>query len=378
MLPSDACDSENWQLECIRQYVESALSNPITDDVNLTIAKIEIIDCKYVLVRQGHLSAEIAPSYPGSILHNDVNVVLKTDGKVSKKTHQCQSHPTQSVAYISADTHYARFHPILKPVAKEFYKQKRPRITFFTKNAPVLNKTLKAAIEKFSLTHHPAGSFVDLQVYWCHIVTTTVEPVPTLLACKRTRNARSNWIAEQAVAHEAITADAILDRAALIVKSDIIITDDTGIAMDAITSSVPVGFSSVPKNFADIQSSFDRYLLHKDRKVVTAEQKVAITDVIGNLKNQAYITGSEQELHALLVDHLQLPGSLKLTDVMSHEYSPIVKPYTSALVEPVRNDTLDLHLTNGRRKWRKFRESPKRFLHDSQHWALKPVKGFAR
>jgi len=385
MPPSKINEQLAWQLQCIRQCIEGILENPDRSVVDAGSADVQTVDSQYILVNIGDFAVQARPAYPGSILHDEVSVTITQNGIYSTKPKNEDSRPAQDIAYISADAHYARFHSTIPLITKDFYHY--PRITFFTQNSPALNASLKAELQIFWNSQYPTGSCPALRVHWC----------PTAIASEYSGKTQYNQgpkgfvhstIDAESIPHNIMGPVAIHDRAALINKSDIVITDDIGIAMDSITSSVPLGFSSTPNQLVDVQSSFNRYLVHQDRSIVTEEQKMVATRVNQTLQQRAIVITSRQALAELLVnqlcmeglrtERLQNPHVVPGTELAGNAFSPILKPYACAGQKKVSIDTMDKRLNNSRRKWRKFRESPKRFLVDSQHWALKPVKGFAR
>ena len=376
-MPPDATPQwVDWQLECIQACVDRTLQTDHTDETASASQRfcVQCVDGRLIRIQYGTLLLELCPTYPGSVLNNAVTV---------RATHSDQvvtgplmpDYPRVIKAHLSEHTHYTRFHTVPLSTTSSFYQQTHPRITFFTSRAPALSKHTMSLLQTF-WQYQDAASNNSVHVNWC--------PMPaTLLDFPGSSRTYRECVSRQPkgeipLAHDTISSVSLQDRAAIISKSDLIITDHCGVLVDAIASSVPVGLDTHSAANSAMQSSFEAYLQHKNRLTVTVEQQAALAQQDHLTRANAQLVHTQLELRELLT-HLIPHANLTSTDEC--EDSPglsIITPYQAQTPVHTRINTLDGRLHNGRRKWQKFRESPKRFIDDSHHWALKPVKGFAR
>ncbi|MFK7854349.1 MAG: hypothetical protein AB8B79_09565 [Granulosicoccus sp.] len=288
--------------------------------------------------------------------------------------------------HLAADSHYSRFHPVSAVSVRPFYEGAHPRIVFFTSKPPALDKALIEGLTACWQSWLKSGDTSDLKVYWSPIAELSnaadLQPghvqVDHIQARQTFQGTRAAQAGEKELAYETIGTLTLHERAAIINKSDLVVTDNMGIAVDTVLSAVPLGTPSIAPEFSAVRSSFVRYLTHRDRIMVVKEQSQNLEHYTSECNKGLSTISSEQELFDLLTRHLKPSEAQVNTESDTELYVPIIKPCRPEEYRKNHVTSLNSRLHNGRRKWRKFRESPKRFLNDSQHWALKSVKGIGR
>lgn len=358
----------NWQLDSICQCAQDCLAKLKIDSVKSTHARVQIENTQYVLIEFGKRTVRLRPAFPGSMLSPAVSVTVSTvENEPSHENNAGRlEHAVTEWPHLAADLHYSRFHPVSAPPVRPFYNGVHPRIVFFTSKPPALERVLIERLTAFWQSRLRSGKSRDLHVYWSPLGKQT-----HLTTC-------AEHAFEKELMHDTIGPLALHERAAIINKSDLVITDNIGTAVDTVLLAVPLGSSRAAPGLSALQSGFMRYLTHKDRCVAVKEQSQALARYISENNEDAFIIASEKELDALLIDHLKLSESAAQTEPSTELHAPIIKPFRAEEHTKSLGASLDSRLHRSRRKWRKFRESPKRFLNDSQHWALKSVKGISR
>ena len=122
-----------------------------------------------------------------------------------------------------------------------------------------------------------------------------------------------------------------------------------------------------------------------DERTVLEVEIAWLEKDLNNAEQNATIIRTEQALSQLLYSLKPLAHQTHSKQLLDENSSSVQDDYRLILSNQqptyTNQDTsksLHQRLIRGRRKWRKFRESPQRFVNDSQHWSLKTVKSVVR
>lgn len=176
----------------------------------------------------------------------------------------------------------------------------------------------------------------------------------------------------------------------IIGKSDLLLCDSSGIAVDAIRSSVPIAFiNKVPKGFEDFQHAALRFLDHKCRHQLLLEQQAALEKKLRPSNSEIYVMSNQSTLRALIRGvSRRITGSCSkqnhelVSDTITHmgdalaqlrfqNQDKLILNTQHTMSKTPNAVKLKSRLTSGRRKYQKFRESPVRFMEDSQSSILR-------
>ena len=174
-------------------------------------------------------------------------------------------------------------------------------------------------------------------------------------------------------------------------KSDLILCDSSGIAVDAIRSSVPAAFiAGVPRGYEKVQDAVFRFLQHKCRYRLLQEQRIALESMLHQPLRDTYVMSNQSTLRSMIQgvtqrfsDSCSKPNNELMADTMNHFKDAISQlrfqsqddlilhtQHTMCSTTP-RSVKLRTGLASSRRKYQKFRESPVRFMEDSQSTILR-------
>lgn len=183
----------------------------------------------------------------------------------------------------------------------------------------------------------------------------------------------------------------ISHRLNVIGKSALVLCDSSGIAVDSIRSSVPIVFvSEIPSGFEEIQKCVIRFLQHGCLIQLLKEQQVALEHVLQSQSQNTFYLSNQDTLQSLIT---LIKKSLIKTNKFDSAYQSTIPSlfYAPEMDDSQFSNTNKLILntqhtlynkTNGavklksslassRRKYQKFRESPARFMEDSESIFLK-------
>ena len=174
-------------------------------------------------------------------------------------------------------------------------------------------------------------------------------------------------------------------------KSDLILCDSSGIAVDAIRSSVPAAFiAGVPQGYEKVQDAVFRFLQHKCLHRLQQEQSSVLESMLHQPHRDTYIMSNQSTLRSMIKkvtqrfsDSCSLANSELMTDTINHFEDAVSQlrfqnqddlilhtQHTMCSSRP-RSVRLKTGLASSRRKYQKFRESPVRFMEDSQSTILR-------
>lgn len=182
-------------------------------------------------------------------------------------------------------------------------------------------------------------------------------------------------------------------------KSDLVLCDSAGIAIDAIRSAVPAAFvRGVPPGHEAIQSCVMEFLQHGDAQRLLQEQRAALKQLLQENAGTMAVTYRRQTLASLL-DRVFAATGLPVSSTRSANTSQSSQTTKSREQADTLLDRMDCNkalilqtqqalcsrsdaairlkssLQSSRRKFRKFRESPSRFMEDSQNGLLRTLAG---
>lgn len=183
----------------------------------------------------------------------------------------------------------------------------------------------------------------------------------------------------------------ISHRLNVIGKSVLVLCDSSGIAVDSLRSSVPIVFvSEIPYGFEEIQNCVIRFLQHGCLIQLLNEQQVALDNLLQNQNQNTFYLSNQYTLHSLIS---LIQRSLVKTNIFDRTYQSTIYSLcydtetegsqfssTNKLIlntqHTLCNKTngsvkLKSGLASSRRKYQKFRESPTRFMEDSESIILK-------
>lgn len=177
----------------------------------------------------------------------------------------------------------------------------------------------------------------------------------------------------------------------IIGKSDLVLCDSSGIAVDAIRSSVPIAFiAGVPKGYEKLQDALLEFLQHRCRHRLLQEQEFALNAMLHQPRADTYVMSNQSTLRSLIRGVTRrFSNSCKksnhelIADTMSHlrdavsqlrfqnQDALILHTQHSMCSTTKKSVKLKTGLETSRRKYQKFRESPVRFMEDSQNSFLR-------
>lgn len=185
----------------------------------------------------------------------------------------------------------------------------------------------------------------------------------------------------------------VCHRLNIIGKADMVLCDSSGVAVDAVRASVPAIFiTTIPKGFERMHRCVLDFLTHGNRQKLIASQINALNQILSEKSKLCQVMSHQKSLHALVhrrigeVDRLharynskpQPEQSLLAPDALSRESTTlqedlILHTQQTLCVEPDKIVKLKTSLESSRRKFQKFRESPMRFMEDSQSKVLRSL-----
>lgn len=176
-------------------------------------------------------------------------------------------------------------------------------------------------------------------------------------------------------------------------KADMVLCDSSGIAVDSLRSSVPVAFiCGPPPGFEAMQDCVDRFLQHHDRRQLLNEQQMVLDDMLMQTCSRYHVMSNQHTLHSLIRSRLTTLGTHDTHKALaSPAKNAIAVEQSSSGQEAQGYEELILRtqqtlcsrankavrlksgLESSRRKFQKFKESPTRFMEDSQSVILRSL-----
>lgn len=171
----------------------------------------------------------------------------------------------------------------------------------------------------------------------------------------------------------------VYHRLNVIGKASLMLCDSADIAVDSIRSSVPVAFiGSTPSGFEKMQSCISRYLQHENYQKLVSEQQNSLKKIVQSHRQQDYVMSNQSTLRSLIntLQTSQTSLSYAPTASRTEMYADdelILCSQQSLFTKTEKCVTFKSGLQTGRRKFQKFKESPKRFMEDSQSRILRSL-----
>ncbi len=177
-------------------------------------------------------------------------------------------------------------------------------------------------------------------------------------------------------------------------KADLVLCDSAGIAVDALRSSVPAAFiTDIPAGFEQIQHCVTAFLAHGDPCRLIREQQQALADILDSAATEYHVMSNQCTLHSLIQTHLadvaregsgesrnaavahpEENESHRASVSSSEDYEELVLRTQQSLCSRANKAVrLKTGLESSRRKFQKFKESPTRFMEDSQSAILRSL-----
>ncbi|MGQ7845714.1 hypothetical protein ACUNV4_14625 [Granulosicoccus sp. 3-233] len=178
-------------------------------------------------------------------------------------------------------------------------------------------------------------------------------------------------------------------------KADLVLCDSAGIAVDALRASVPAAFiSGTPSGFEEVQACISRFLEHGDSRRLLEEQQDALADLLDSATSDYHVMSNQCTLRTLIRTRLSEAGRQSTREatggstcqdrhgqagLQSSVNEPdgyedlILRTQQSLCSRANRSVRLKSGLESSRRKFQKFKESPTRFMEDSQSAILRSL-----
>jgi len=165
-------------------------------------------------------------------------------------------------------------------------------------------------------------------------------------------------------------------------RSSIVLCDTASIAVDSLRASVPIMFvSDIPSGFESLQEYFNSFLFHHDRSLLLNQQIAALNDILEEQCAGHYVLNNQLALKRLIWKSMGMSDNVALgtDEALTMEFG--LNSQNSLVLNTQQNFTIDnsnttklkSSLAKNRRKLQKFKESPKRFMEDSQHSLLRSI-----
>ena len=174
-------------------------------------------------------------------------------------------------------------------------------------------------------------------------------------------------------------------RLSVIGKAGLVMCDTAGIAVDAIRGCVPAVFiTTVPDGYENIQASVLDFLQHGDRAQLISDQRNVLRQIQESFSEKCHVLSNQSTLRALLTVCITMPKGIRSPSLDKIFSSNIFAKATSHGADSAEHQSLILRtqqtfcsassksvrfksgLASSRRKFQKFKESPSRFMEDSQ------------
>lgn len=167
----------------------------------------------------------------------------------------------------------------------------------------------------------------------------------------------------------------------VIAKSRLVACDSPGVAADAIRASVPAVFlTEVPTDFENVQRCITRFLRHADWCQLLQEQQAALQQIIHHRCQNTYVMSNENTLNTLITAYLNQDNVQLVIEKLKQSATPtrrrddlILSSQQSLFSKATNKERLRSGLAGSQRKYRKLKESPTRFIHDSQNRILRSL-----
>jgi len=182
----------------------------------------------------------------------------------------------------------------------------------------------------------------------------------------------------------------VYHRISIIGKSDLLLCDSSGIAVDAIRSSVPIAFiNKVPKGYEEFQHAVLQFLDHKNLHQLLLDQQTALEKKFYPSDSEIYVMSNQSTLRALIrgfsrriTSSFSKQSHQHTSDTINHigdalaqlrfqNQDKLILNTQHTMTKIPNSAKFKSRLTSGRRKYQKFRESPVRFMEDSQSSILR-------
>lgn len=179
----------------------------------------------------------------------------------------------------------------------------------------------------------------------------------------------------------------------IIGKADMVLCDSSGVAVDAVRASVPAVFiKKIPRGFERMHRCVLDFFRHGNRQKLIVAQKNALEEILLEKSEKCHVMSHQASLHTLIhrrisevnrlhprhndlplpVQRLLAPNMLR-SEPETIPQDLILHTQQSLCVEPDKLVKLKTSLESSRRKFQKFRESPSRFMEDSQNKMLRSL-----
>ena len=174
-------------------------------------------------------------------------------------------------------------------------------------------------------------------------------------------------------------------RLSVIGKAGLVMCDTAGIAVDAIRGCVPAAFiTPAPDGYENIQACVLDFLQHGDRARLIADQRRVLRQIQESLSGKCHVLSNQSTLRALLTVCVTMQTGIRSPSIEQLISTNIIAKDASAGADCVEHQSLILRtqqtfctpssksvrfksgLASSRRKFQKFKESPSRFMEDSQ------------
>lgn len=316
----------------------------------------------------GETRIRAQPVFPNSLLHSDIHLSLLAsptkDSSRAEPTHRtgvCEAMdcPMDSPLYYQLDN------PLPDYLGLQLYQQPRQIIGLFENEAHLdtLRNSLVSKLHSVfngDLSCQTDNSRLNLPVYvdsgvahWRKAKPERIRSLPGI-CCKLTHP---------------------YHRLNVIAKSRLVVCDSVGIATDAIRASVPAVLSiDVPADYAQVQHCITRFIRHGNYQQLLSEQQVALNDILHTRRQNGYVLRYRQTLQALISAHHNQEDPSEVFDKLPEFAAQLQRGddliLSSQLAldgKPANSTRLKSGWESSRRKLQKFRESPSRFVNDSQN-----------
>ncbi len=318
------------------------------------------------------LSTEVAVSTPCASSIDIAQPVIGKYADENESDHQCTSH-----------LYYNLHKPLPGYLGKQLYRSGTQVVAFMHKEGEL--ELLKSSLAYKVLTQLTRSQSVNRASR--NVVFTQA------LEYNGAKGGRLRTSVTNGFQTECYRLTHICHRLHVISKASLVLCNSSGMAVDAIRANVPVAFvSHVPQGFNGIQQCVESFLNHGSLQRLITDQTHAFSDMLFERSIHCHVMSGQKSLQALINHRMTefdrrharyeatpfIGRKFLDPEIWSNEFSTtqqdlILHTQQSLCVEPERAVKLKTGLESGRRKFQKFRESPVRFMEDSQNRLLRSL-----
>ncbi|MFK7993430.1 MAG: hypothetical protein AB8B87_04785 [Granulosicoccus sp.] len=327
---------------------------------------------------------EAWPVFPDSLLSTEVAVSSPSGTMSSRNTLDNNISDVEVVDNQCASALYYNLHqPLPGYLGKQLYRAG-------TQVVALLSKDTKLKIPESSLTHQLLAvlkrKFANRQTSGDVLLSLFLENNGSKGVRLKNRLTANFQTECHRLAH-------VCHRLNVISKADIVLCDSSGVAVDAIRASVPAAFvSDVPRGFERLHQCIVDFIEHGNQQKLIGAQKKVLDNILVEQSRLCKVMSHRKSLHELIhrrIDEADRrhacfignPPSKQIfqgPDVRSDESGSmpedlILHTQQTLCVEPDNVVKLKAGFESRRRKFQKFRESPVRFMEDSQSRLLRSL-----